>query len=107
MLKKEQIQKKLEEIKTQTSLLSLNEHRALGDAVVVVPATIDQAGVTKRSVQFEDRPDIGVVVSVGNDVEEISVGDIVFFGQYSHFQVTHDDITYLIMRQEDIYCVAN
>ncbi len=55
---------------------------------------------------MEDRPEIGIVTAVGEDVTLVSDGDVVFFGQYSHTQVTHDDITYLIMRSEDIYLVA-
>lgn len=98
----------MEEVKTNTSLLSLNKHKALYDSVIVVPAVIEEPGITRRSVQFEDRPDVGIVVAVGDDVGDVvNVGDIVFFGQYSHFQVTHDDITYLVMRVEDIYCVVN
>ena len=71
-----------------------------------MPAIIEESGITRRSVQFEDRPDVGIVVAVGPDFESVKVGDVVFFGQYSHFQVTHDDITYLVMRAEDVYCVA-
>lgn len=93
-------------MKQQTNLLTLSNHKALYDYVIVVPAVIDEPGIAKRSVQFEDRPDIGIVTAVGDKVEGIEVEDVVFFGQYSHFQVTHDDITYLIMRAEDIFCVA-
>lgn len=96
----------LEEVRGNQSLLTLSNHKALHDYVIVVPAIIEEPGITKRTVQFEDRPDIGIVTAVGDKVEGISPEDIVFFGQYSHFQVTHDDITYLIMRSEDIFCVA-
>lgn len=88
-------------------LLTLSNHKALHDYVIVVPAVIEEPGITKRSLQFEDRPDVGILVSVGDKVEDLTVGDVVFFGQYSHFQITHDDITYLIMRAEDVYCTTN
>lgn len=96
----------MEEVQSQTSLLNLSQHKALNDSVIVVPVEIQEPGITRKSVQFEDRPDIGIVVSYGDDVSNLEVGDVVFFGQYSHFQVTHDDTTYLVMRSEDIYCVA-
>jgi co-chaperonin GroES (HSP10) len=86
--------------------LNLSKHKALGDYVIVVPAVIKEAGITTRATQFEDRPDVGLLVSVGNEVSGLTEGDIVFFGKYSHVQVTHDDIIYLIMRAEDVYCVA-
>jgi len=71
-----------------------------------VPASIDEPGITSRAAQFEDRPEIGLVVSVGEDVDNIPLGATIFFGKYSHVQITHDDIIYLIMRKEDVYCVA-
>jgi len=107
MLTKLEIAQKLKEIRQKTELLNLSNHTALGDFVLVVPAVIDEAGITTRARQMEDRPEIGIVTAVGEDVEHVSEGDVVFFGQYSHTQVTHDDITYLIMRSEDIYLVAS
>lgn len=98
---------KLKSLETQTQLLNLSQHRALGDWVIVAPASIREEGITSRAVQFEDRPEVGLIVSAGPLVTEFQSGDIVFFGKYSHVQVTHDDINYLIMRQEDVYCVAN
>jgi co-chaperonin GroES (HSP10) len=74
--------------------------------VIVVPAVIQEEGITSKAVQFEDRPEVGIVVSTGPDAAGITDGNIVFFGKYSHVQVTHDDVTYLIMRVEDIYLVA-
>lgn len=98
---------KLKELETQTQLLNLSKHRALGDWVIVAPANIREEGITSRAIQFEDRPEVGLIVSVGPMVTDFQSGDVVFFGKYSHVQVTHDDINYLIMRQEDVYCVAN
>ena len=103
---KKEIQQKLEQVKKNQNLLTLSNHTALHDSVIVVPAIIEEPGIARRSVQFEDRPDVGIVVALGEEVSGMEVGDVVFFGQYSHFQVTHDDITYLIMRAEDIFCVA-
>jgi len=107
MLSQEQIKKKLQTVKEQKELLVLSNHRALGDYVIVIPAEITEGGITTRASQFEDRPDVGILASVGDDVEGMVEGDVVFFGQYSHVKVTNEDMTYLIMRSEDIYCVAN
>lgn len=90
----------------RTQLLNLSDHRALENWLVVVPIQIVEPGITKRAVHFEDRPAAGVVVVVGNSVEGISEGDVVFFGQYGHTKVTHDDMEYLVMRAEDVYLVA-
>jgi co-chaperonin GroES (HSP10) len=72
-----------------------------------VPAVIQEEGVTTRVTQFEDRPEIGLVVSVGPDVTSVGVGTIVFFGKYSSTQLTYEDTTYLIIREEDVYCVTD
>lgn len=79
----------------------------MGGWVIVAPVSIKEEGITSRSVQFEDRPEVGVIVSFGDEVSGLEVGSVVFFGKFTHVQVTHDDIIYLIMREEDIYCVAN
>ena len=74
--------------------------------MIVVPLEIREPGITSRAVQQEERPGIGLTVSVGQNIEGITEGDVVFFGQYSHTQVTHDGVSYLIMRAEDVYLVA-
>lgn len=106
MLNKEKIKSRLKELSSKTELLNLGAHKAQGDYVVVVPVEIQEPGITSRASQFEDRPEIGLVVSVGDNIVGIAENDVVFFGKYSTVQVTHDDIIYLIMRSEDIYCVA-
>lgn len=106
-MNKKEIQEKLGKIQESPELLTLSNHTALYDYVIVVPALIQEPGVTKQSHQFEDRPDAGLVVSVGSNVETLEVGDVVFFGPYSHFQITHDDLTYLVLRAEDIVCKTN
>lgn len=101
------MKQKLKELETKTELLNLSQHKALDYWVIVAPANIKEEGITSRAVQFEDRPEVGIVVSCGDLVKGVEPGDVVFFGKYSHVQVTHDDVIYLIMRDEDIYCVAN
>lgn len=100
------LKEKLLKIKEQTHLLNLSNSKTLGSYIIVVPAEIKESGITSRVTQFEDRPEIGLVVSIGNDVTNISVDDVVFFGKYSTVQMTFEDVTYIILREEDVYCVA-
>lgn len=97
----------MKEIQNKTELLELSQHKAVGDYIIVVPAEIKEPGITSRATQYEDRPEIGIVVAVGEQVDGIEVGSVVFFGKYSHVRISHDDVEYLIMRLEDIYCVTN
>jgi co-chaperonin GroES (HSP10) len=96
----------VKEVEQKTELLVLSNHKTLGDYLVVVPVNISQSGITTKQVQYEDRPSIGIVASVGLSVSNINEGDVVFFGQYSNDSITHDGVQYLLIRQEDIYCVA-
>ena len=106
MLQKNQLKEKLNQLKNQSEILDLSKHKAQGEWIIVAPAEIEEPGITTRKAQFEDRPEVGIIVSVGDEVTSISEGDVVFFAKYSHVQVSHDEINYLIMRQEDVYCVA-
>lgn len=96
----------MEETSKKTELLQLNQHKAQGDYIIVVPVDIEESGITKRARQYEDRPTIGIVVSVGNQVTDIKEGDTIFFAMYANDSVTYDGVRYVIIRLEDIYCVA-
>jgi len=105
-MQKQTIQQKLQKIKSQTELLNLTNHKALNGHIIVVPAEIEETGVTSRAVQFEDRPEIGLVVSTSEDIEGVEEGDVIFFGKYSTVQITSEDMQFLILREEDVYCVT-
>jgi len=93
-------------LEKKSELLEIHNHKTIGEWIVVVPTEIKETGVTSRSSQFEDRPGVGLVVSVGDTVDNMKEGDVIFFGKYSHVKITHNEIEYLIMRSEDVYCVA-
>lgn len=101
------IKRKLEEVKKRKELLNLSNHTALHDYIIVVAIEVEESGVTSRAVQFEDRPEMGLVIASGPEATGIEPGKIVFFGKYSHVQVTYDDVIYLIMRAEDVYSVTD
>lgn len=90
----------------QTTLLKLSLHKTLGDRIVVVPVEIKSTGITADVRQYEDRPEIGLVVSVGTNVSSVKENDVIFFGKYANDTVTHDGTMYIIIREEDVYCIA-
>lgn len=96
----------MKSLETQTQILELSNHKTLSDYLIVVSVNINESGVTTRARQYEDRPDIGLVTSVGDKVDKIKEGDVIFFGRYSSDSVTYDGIQYLLIRQEDVYCVV-
>lgn len=90
----------------KTELLRLSQHKTLGDRIIVVPVEIKQTGITADIRQYEERPEIGLVVSVGGHVSEIKEGDVIFFSKYANDTVTHDGTAYIVIREEDVYCIA-
>lgn len=88
-------------------MLNLPSHKVLSDNLIVVAAEVEDGGVTNVHRQYEDMAEMGLVVGVGEDIDNIVVGDVIFMGKYSTTKVTADDIDYLILRQEDVICVAN
>lgn len=101
------MEKKLEKIRHQKELLNLPNHKILHDNIVVVGAEIEDGGISSVHRQYEDMAEVGLVVGVGDDVVNVEVGDVIFMGKYSTTKVTAGDVDYLILRWEDVICVAN
>lgn len=55
--------------------------------------------------QYEDKPEFGEVVKLGNEVNDITVGDVVRFGKYSTELIRTDGEDYYIVHEEDISAV--
>jgi len=55
---------------------------------------------------YDDKPEFATVIKVGTDVQDIQVGDIVFFGKYSTEQTRNLGNDYFIIRQEDVKAVG-
>ncbi len=50
----------------------------------------------------KEKPQKGVVEAVGSEVKELKVGDVVLFEKYSGAKIKHNDVEYLIIKEEDI-----
>lgn len=47
----------------------------------------------------------GVVAATGDEVKEVKKGDKILFGKYSGSDVVIDNVTYLILTEEEVLCV--
>lgn len=79
----------------------------LGDRVVVefdkkAEETTTSSGFIVASKEKNDRPKSGKVVSVGPDVKDVSIGDIIIFKEFIPTEFKHEENEYLILSQEDI-----
>ncbi len=50
----------------------------------------------------KEKPQKGVVESVGSEVKDVKAGNTILFDKYSGSKIKMDDEEYLIIREEDI-----
>jgi len=55
--------------------------------------------------QYEDKPEFGIVISIGDEVKDIKVGDTVRFGKYSTENIRTKGQDYFIVHSEDLSAV--
>jgi len=99
----------------ESSPLDLLRGAMLYDNILVEPIVIGNSGVVLKPQNYEDKPEFGKVVSVGEGrllengtiVESrVKEGDTIFFQKYSAQKVRVQGKDYLIIREEDIYWKA-
>lgn len=59
--------------------------------------------------QYEDKPEWGIVVGIGENVERFKEGDVVCFGQYSSITVRSHGVDLFFVKSDEImskYSVA-
>lgn len=56
--------------------------------------------------EAKEKTQMGKVVEVGSAVVDCAVGDRVLFGKYAGTDVVVDNVSYLILREEEVLCVV-
>jgi len=78
--------------------------KPLGDRLLV--ERVEEVNTTASGIIIPDnakeKPSQGKVLAIGNDVEEVNVGDTVVFGKYAGTDLVLDDKEYLVMELSDI-----
>jgi chaperonin GroES len=83
--------------------------KPLGDRVVLQP--VEEDNTTEAGIYIPDtakeKPQTGIVVSVGDDEEYITVevGDKVLFPKYTGTEISYASEDYIIMDFEDLLAV--
>jgi co-chaperonin GroES (HSP10) len=91
--------------KLKTNLL---KSTMLHDFILLTPFMVEEVqGVVKRPQQYDDKPEFGEVISVGNDTKKIKKGDVVLFQKYSSEKVRDPEtgVDYMIVKEEDVRCI--
>ena len=90
---------------------NLLRHKLLQDNVLIAAVDFDTEGKVYRPNQYEDKPEFGLVLSVGQGrlldsgvrvPSPVEVGDFVIFGKYSSVKVRAEGVDFLFCRDEDI-----
>jgi len=81
--------------------------KVIGSKVLV--KNVDSVEKTESGIYIPDgvqeKPAEGEVISIGLDVEEILVGDHVYYGKYSGTEIKPDNETYIVMDKFDILAI--
>lgn len=82
------------------------------DNVLIEPLRFDEDGMLKDPVQYEDKPEYGIVKMVGegrlydNGIVvplKVKVGDTVYFQKYSANKIRLSGTDMILAKEEDIY----
>ncbi len=73
--------------------------------VLIKPEAIIKKTPSGIIIPTTERPQTGIVVAVGPEVETIKVGDRVSFGRNDGTEIYVNKVTYLMLTEESIYCL--
>lgn len=99
------MEKILEQAQNKPQALNLLQHKVRHDNVLVVPYDTKGDDKVYHPDQYEDKPEWGIIIAVGDAVEGLKEGDIVVFGAYSSTVVRSQGHDFFYVRSEDIMSV--
>lgn len=81
--------------------------KAYGKRILVDPKPNEK--ITKSGIilqpKEEEKPNKGLVVSVGKDVIGVNVNDIIHFNKYTTIEILDGNKKYLVIKDEDVYTI--
>ena len=83
--------------------------QAVGNRIIIEPdspETTTESGIILTET-LPDVPNKGVVLSVGDKVENINEGDYIVYDPLSATSIVHDNIEYFIMYEQVVLAVIN
>lgn len=94
---------------------SVADFNIMYDNVLVRAIDIEEVGGIVRPQQYDDKPEIGEVVKIGEGrifdngtiiPLKVKIGQIVIFNRYSTTKLNSDGIDWYVLREEDIVAYA-
>lgn len=82
--------------------LDISKFTFLRDFILVKPLRPESKNGLVDPAQYEDKAEFGEVLSVGELVKELKVGDIIRFGKYASELLRSGGEDYFIIHEEDV-----
>lgn len=82
--------------------ISIEKLKIVNNQILVAPVKVKQTSGLVKPEQYEDKPEFGRVLRVGDKIEGVKEGDIILFGKWSTLKLTINGKDYLIMRGDDL-----
>jgi len=90
--------------------MNLKKLKVRQDNIIVDPIdpTVETEEGLIQTSEYEEKTYSGTVVAVGDSVEEIKVGDIVYFNKYSTTTFPYQDKEFQMLKLDDViaYTIA-
>lgn len=85
--------------------LDIRDFQLLRDLILVEEIRPEASSGLVNPHQYDEKCQFGKVVSVGNDVVDIKVGDVIRFGQYSTESIRTNGADLYLVHEEDCHGV--
>ena len=83
--------------------------KSIGKRILIDPKPMENK--TKSGIIIPDspikgdKPSKGKVISIGKEVKEIKIEDIVHFNKYVGIEIELNEVKYLTIKEEEVYIV--
>lgn len=80
---------------------NIKDFKLLHDNVLVKSILITEKRGVIVPTTYETKPELGEVVSFGDKIDTLKIGDVVYFNKYSTIKFNVDGSEYFVLRFED------
>lgn len=87
---------------TKTVKFDLLTKSLLGDNVLLEAVDVQTNSVIAQPKQYQDKPELGIVLNTGPDVGSVRQEMVVMFNKYLATKFRIDGVDYYVVKEEDI-----
>lgn len=79
--------------------------KPIRDNILIIPDTIESKGGILVATKNEDKPEIGVVIAVGELVQDVKPQDRILFHKYAPDSISIDNDKFLVIKEEEVIAI--